>query len=44
MGALDLKGKASQMPKDPDDRKLADLFKKLDPKQAKALESKAVTL
>lgn len=47
MGTLDIKGKAPQMPKDLDDKKLADLFKKLDkqlaawPAAAKALQGVA---
>jgi hypothetical protein len=34
MGTLDIKGKLPQMPKDLDDRKLADLYKKLDKEMA----------
>lgn len=47
MGTLDIKGKAPQMPKDLDDKKLADLFKKMDkqlaawPAAAKGLQGVA---
>jgi hypothetical protein len=34
MGTLDIKGKTPVMPKDLDDKKLADLFKKLDKQMA----------
>lgn len=47
MGTLDIKGKAPQMPKDLDDKKLADLYKKLEkqiaawPAAAKGLQGVA---